>query len=289
MKKLRPRRSVLYMPGSNERALIKAQSLAADCVVFDLEDGCAPEVKVKARQIAVAAANSGDYGRREVIIRVNAIGSEWFQADLQAVAGSAADAICLAKVETAQQVLDVVALLEHYGASDKLTLWAMIETPLGVENAVAIAAASDRLSVLMMGTSDLVKEMRLRHSADRIGLHYALGRCVHSARLAGIDVIDGVHLDLSDAKGFAKACDQGRDLGFDGKSLIHPKQIDGANASFGLSDADIDHAQRVLAAWQQVESDAKAVAVVDGKLVEWLHVEEAKRVLVMASLLEETS
>ncbi len=289
MKELRPRRSVLYMPGSNERALIKAQSLAADCVVFDLEDGCAPEVKVEARQIAVAAANSANYGRREVIIRVNAIGSAWFQADLQAVASSKADAICLPKVETAQQVLDVAALLGQYGADDKLTLWAMIETPLGVENAVAIAAASDRLSVLMMGTSDLVKEMRLRHSADRIGFHYALGRCVHSARLAGIDVIDGVHLDLSDAEGFAKMCEQGRDFGFDGKSLIHPKQIDDANASFGFSDADIDYAQRVLAAWQQAESDAQAVVVVDGKLVEMLHVEEAKRVLAMADLLQVAS
>jgi citrate lyase subunit beta/citryl-CoA lyase len=283
--KIRPRRSVLYMPGSNARALEKAKSLAADSVVFDLEDACAPAVKVSARADVIAAVNRGGYGHREVVVRVNTIDSPWFMADIEAVAQSKADAICLPKIESAEHIMAVVELMERYGAGESMTLWAMIETPEGVDKANEIAKASCRLSVLMMGTSDLAKELRVRHTSCRSGFLYSLNRCVMAARLAAIDVIDGVCLDLADDDGFAAVCEQGRDLGFDGKSLIHPKQIAAANASFGFNADDIAHAKKILAAWRQAEAESKAVAVVDGKLIEILHVEEAQRVLAMATVI----
>ncbi|ROS05759.1 citrate lyase subunit beta/citryl-CoA lyase [Sinobacterium caligoides] len=285
MHQLRPRRSVLYMPGSNSRALEKAKTLAVDCVVFDLEDACAPEVKASSRTAVIEAVAGGGYGRRELVIRINSFDSPWFSDDIEAVAQSQADAICLPKVESAQQIATTVELLERYGADETMTLWAMVETPLGVEHALQIASASPRLTVLMMGTSDLAKELRLRHTADRAGFHYALSRCVIAARLAGIDVIDGVHLDLDDEAGLVTVCEQGRDFGFDGKSLIHPRQIAAANDSFGFSAEAVDHARRLLAVWQQAASASKAVAVLDGKLIECLHVEEAKRVIAMAELI----
>ncbi|CAH0991407.1 (3S)-malyl-CoA thioesterase [Sinobacterium norvegicum] len=282
---IRPRRSVLYMPGSNSRALEKAKTLAADCVVFDLEDACAPDVKATARNSVIEAVNQGGYGHREVVVRVNTIGSPWFNEDIEAVAQSQADAICLPKIESAAQIITVVELLDRYHAAASMTVWAMIETPLGVDKANEIAKASTRLSVLMLGTSDLAKELRVRHTPCRSGFLYSLNRCVIAARLAAIDVIDGVCLDLADDQGFATVCEQGRDLGFDGKSLIHPKQIAAANVSFGFNDDDVAHAEKVLAAWQQAEAESKAVAVVDGKLIEILHVEEARRLLAMAALI----
>ncbi len=276
---LTPRRSVLYMPGSNQRAMEKAKSLPADTLVMDLEDAVAPDQKDAAREQVVAAVNQGGYGYRELVIRVNGIDTPWFKDDVAAVAKSQAKAICLPKIESAEQVLQVVAALEAGGAAPEMEIWAMIETPKGVQQVNAIAAAHPRLSLLMMGTSDLAKDMRIPHTADRLGFITSLSLCVLAARAEGLDILDGVHLSLDDEAGLRALCEQGKQLGFDGKTLIHPKQIEVANQVFSPEAAEIDKAQRVIAAFEQAESEGKGVVVVDGKLVENLHVEETKRTL----------
>lgn len=283
---IRPRRSVLYMPGSNPRALEKARTLPADALVFDLEDAVAPEQKIAARANVVAAADSASYGKREVVIRINALATQWGEADLRAVAASAAVAVCVPKVESAEQVQVVARILDECGAPSTQTIWAMLETPLGILNAQAIAAAHPRLAVLVMGTSDLAKELRVPHRPDRLGFLTSLGLAVLAARAYGLDILDGVYLDLADADGFRAICEHGRALGFDGKTLIHPKQIDAANAVFGLDDAAIEQARRVIAAWEEAERAGSGVAVLDGKLVENLHAAEAQRVLVIAEAIE---
>lgn len=277
---VRPRRSVLYMPGSNQRALEKAKTLRADSVIFDLEDSVGPEMKVAARQQVITAVNAGGYGAREVIVRANSLDTEWGRADIEAIAASAADGLCLPKIERAEQLLDAIEILQH-GAST-MPLWPMVETPLGVENIDAIAGADPRITVLVMGTTDLAKELRVPHTPERIGLQYSLGRCVLAARRFGIDILDGVYLDLNDEPGFSQACEQGRALGFDGKTLIHPGQLVAANRVFGLSDSDIERAEKIIAAWKTAEAEGKGVVVVDGKLVEGMHVDEAKRQLDIA-------
>ncbi len=276
---LTPRRSVLYMPGSNQRAMEKAKSLSADTLVMDLEDAVAIDQKDVAREQVVAAVNQGGYGYRELVIRVNGVDTPWFQDDVAAVAKSQAKAICLPKIESAEQVVQVVAELDAGGAPSDMEIWAMIETPKGVQQVNAIAAAHPRLSLLMMGTSDLAKEMRIPHTADRLGFIACLSQCVLAARAEGLDILDGVHLALDDEAGLHALCEQGKQLGFDGKTLIHPKQIDVANQVFSPEPAEVDKAQRVIAAFEQAESEGKGVVVVDGKLVENLHVEEAKRTL----------
>lgn len=284
---IRPRRSVLYMPGSNPRALEKAKTLPADAVVLDLEDSVGPEKKAEAREAVVAAARRGDYAPRELIIRANALDSEWGEADIRAIAGSGADAVCLPKVETAAEVEQVVALLEDCGAPATMAVWTMIETPLGVQQCAQIAAAHERVKVLVMGTTDLAKELRVAHTPDRVGLLYSLGQCLLAARLQDCDILDGVYLDLNDEAGFQAACEQGRDMGFDGKTLIHPRQIAAANAVFGPAAADIERAHRIIAAWQQVASEGKGVAVVDGKLVEAMHLDESRRLLAIDAAISE--
>jgi citrate lyase subunit beta/citryl-CoA lyase len=280
--KLRPRRSVLYMPGSNARALEKAKTLSADSLVLDLEDAVSPDQKIAARGQVVAAVTAGGYGYREMVIRVNGLDTQWAEEDILAVAQAPVAAVCVPKVETAEQVLRVVELLEQGGADESVTVWAMIETPKGVVNVQAIAAAHPRLSLLMMGTSDLAKEMRIPHTLDRIGFITALSECVLAARLNGLDALDGVHLDLHDETSLRLVCEQGRNLGFDGKTLIHPNQIAVTNEVFSPKADEVERAGRIITAFTQAEAEGKGVVVVDGKLVENLHVDEARRTLAIA-------
>jgi citrate lyase subunit beta/citryl-CoA lyase len=279
---LRPRRSVLYMPGSNARALEKAKTLSADSLVLDLEDAVSPDQKIAARGQVVAAVTAGGYGYREMVIRVNGLDTQWAEEDILAVAQAPVAAVCVPKVETAEQVLRVVELLEQGGADESVTVWAMIETPKGVVNVQAIAAAHPRLSLLMMGTSDLAKEMRIPHTPDRIGFIAALSECVLAARLNGLDALDGVHLDLHDETSLRLVCEQGRNLGFDGKTLIHPNQIAVTNEVFSPKADEVERAGRIITAFTQAEAEGKGVVVVDGKLVENLHVDEARRTLAIA-------
>ena len=276
---VKPRRSVLYMPGSNTRAMEKAKTLDADTLVLDLEDAVAPDQKEAARKLVVDAVNAGGFGRRELVIRVNGLDTPWCAEDIRAVAKAPVAAVCLPKIESAQQVENVVEQLNAAGAPAEMEVWAMIETPRGVQNVNQIAAAHSRLTLLMMGTSDLAKDMRVPHTPDRIGFITPLSLCVLAARAEGLDILDGVHLSLDDEEGLRSVCEQGRQLGFDGKTLIHPKQIAVANEVFGPSEADVDKARRIIEAFAQAEAEGKGVVVVDGKLVENLHVEEAQRVL----------
>lgn len=279
---IRPRRSVLYMPGSNVRALEKAKALPADVFVLDLEDAVAPDQKVAARPNILAALREGGYGRRELVMRVNGLDTPWGDDDLRAAATSGAHAVCIPKVESAEQVHDIVARLERYGAPAEQALWVMAETPRGILNAQQICSAHRRLSVLMLGTSDLAKDLRVPHRPDRIGFITSLSLCVLAARANGLDVLDGVHLNINDADGFRAVCEQGRALGFDGKTLIHPNQVDIANEVFGLDQAAIEHAHRVIEVWENAEKQGMGVAVLNGKLVENLHAAEARRVLILA-------
>lgn len=283
---IRPRRSVLYMPGSNVRALEKARSLPADALILDLEDAVAPAQKAQARANVVEAVNSGAYSRRELVIRINALATEWGEQDLRAVAGSRAAAVCLPKVETAEQVRDVAQKLDAYGAAD-MAIWAMLETPRGILQVNAVAGSHPRLAVLVMGTSDLAKELRVPHTPDRLGFLASLSACVLAARAHGLDVLDGVHLDINDEVGLRAVCEQGRALGFDGKTLIHPGQIEAANVAFGSDQATIDRSRRILEVWAQAEREGLGVALLDGKLVENLHAAEARRVLAIADVIAE--
>ncbi|MDB6063101.1 MAG: CoA ester lyase [Verrucomicrobiaceae bacterium] len=280
---LRPRRSVLYMPGNNQRALEKAKTLAADALIFDLEDAVAPDQKIAARAVLIEAVKNNDYGRREIAIRINALATTWGADDIKAVASTSVHAVCVPKIESAEQVRAIALALEHNGAPPSMAIWAMIETPLGVLNAREIVAAHPRLNVLIMGTSDLSKDLRVPHTPDRLGFITSLGLCVLAARAYGLDILDGVDLDLSGSEAFRAICAQGRTLGFDGKTLIHPNQIAGANDIFGPSAAVIEHAQRVLEVWWAAEKSGAGVAVLDGKLVENLHAAEAERVLAIAA------
>jgi len=246
---LKPRRSVLYMPGSNERAMEKARELPSDVVIFDLEDAVAPEAKAAARDKVVAALNTGGYGDREVVVRVNGLDTPWAEDDLSAVAGSPATAALLPKVESGEAVNDALRLLDFAGASD-LPVWIMTETPRGVLDLDQILAGQPRLKTVVMGTSDLARDLRVSPLGKRLGLIHALSHCVLAARAHGIDIIDGVHLALDDTEGFRLACEQGRQLGFDGKSLIHPRQIEIANAYFGVTDEEVELAREIITAWQ---------------------------------------
>jgi citrate lyase subunit beta/citryl-CoA lyase len=267
---VRPRRSVLFMPGSNARALEKATTLPADALALDLEDAVAPEAKAQAREQVVAAVRRRGYGRREVVVRVNGLSTPWGRADLAAVATSGADAVLLPKVESPEAVGQVLG-----------ALWCMLETPRGILNASAIAA-SPRVAALVMGTSDLTKDLHARHTRDRLPLLTSLGLCVLAARAAGVAALDGVHLDLEDDAGFAAACRQARDLGFDGKTLIHPRTIAAANEVFAPAAADVDWARRVIAAHAEAIAQGRGVVVLDGRLIENLHVEDAHRTVALA-------
>ncbi len=285
---LRPRRSVLYMPGANARALDKARTLPADALILDLEDAVSPDAKAQAREQISQAVSAGGYGKREVIIRVNGLNTEWGEADLKAVATLPIDGVLLPKIESAQQIADAVKILDSVDAQRQLPIWIMAETPRGMLNINEIAGAP-RLKVIVMGTSDLAKDMRVRHTPDRVGLLVPLSLCVIAARAHGVEIVDGVYLDLNNDDGYRDACVQGRDMGFDGKTLIHPKQIEAANQTFAPSEAEVIHSQEVIAAWDQAQSEGKGVVVVNGRLIENLHVEEAKRVLALANAIAELS
>jgi len=272
---------VLYAPGANRRALDKARSLPSDGLILDLEDAVAPDAKAVARDTVVAALAEGGYGYRRRVVRINGLDTPWGEADITAMARAGADAILLPKVESVQAVQAAVAALDAAGGPADLPLWIMAETPRGILEIDAIAAAHPRLQVIVMGTSDLAKELRVRHTPGREGLLASLGRCVLAARARGLEILDGVYLDLRDAPGFAAACEQGRDMGFDGKTLIHPKQIEPANRAFGISAEALQQARQIIAAWREAQQSGSGVCVVAGRLVENLHVEEAERVVAM--------
>ena len=283
----RPRRSVLYMPGSNPRALAKARTLAADGLILDLEDAVAPDAKEEARRLVGAALAEGGYGGRELLLRVNGLATPWGQADLAAAATAGADAVLIPKVESADMVRQVEAALVAAGAPDSLALWCMIETPRGVLRVAEIAEATPRLAGLVMGTSDLAKDLHCAHTPDRQPMVTALGLTLLAARANGLAALDGVHLDLDDELGFEAACHQGRDFGFDGKTLIHPKTIAAANRVFAPSPLELDWSRRIIAAHAEAQAEGRGVVVVDGRLVEQLHVDNARRLVDLAARIGE--
>jgi len=278
----RPRRSVLYMPGSNARALEKGRGLAADALILDLEDAVAPDAKQLGREQIAAAIKEGGYGRRELAVRVNGLDSPWGEDDLKAAATMGADAVLLPKVESKDMISDAMAVLDAAGGPRDLPIWCMMETPLAMLHAEEIAFADKRVRCLVMGTSDLAKDLHARHTPDRIPFMASLELCILAARAAGIGILDGVHLDLEDDAGFRRACEQGLELGMDGKTLIHPKTIAAANEVFAPSAEEIEWSQRIIAAHAEAEAEGKGVLLVDGKLVENLHVENARRLVAMA-------
>jgi citrate lyase subunit beta/citryl-CoA lyase len=272
-----PLRSVLYMPSSNERALEKAKSIPCDGLILDLEDSVAPDAKPAAREAACTAAASGEYGRRTMTIRVNSIGTEWHEADLAAAAQAGPDAVVVPKVDSAEQVGRLVDALERAGAPDHTSLWAMIETPLAVLDVLSIARASDRLGAFVIGTNDLVKELYAEHVPGRAPILPSLHQILLAGRAAGIAVLDGVYNDVKDADGFLAECEQGRQMGFDGKTLIHPGQVEGANAAFAPSEQSVEDARGLIAAFE--EGQGSGVVTYNGRMVEALHVESARRTL----------
>lgn len=280
---VRPRRSVLFLPGSNPRALDKARTLAADGIIFDLEDAVAPAVKEAARAGVAAALRAGGYAPRELVVRVNPLDGAWGDEDLASIADLPIDAVLLPKVESAVTVHLASERLDALGAPRELALWCMIETPLGVLAAVQIAAASPRVATLVVGTSDLTKDLHARATPDRRPIMTALGLVVLAARAHRRAVLDGVQLDLDDAEGFAVSCRQGREFGFDGKTLIHPTQIAPANAAFAPAADEIAHARRIVAAYTEAAEAGRGAVRIEGRLVEALHVEEARRTLALAA------
>ncbi|TVT59643.1 MAG: CoA ester lyase [Sedimenticola thiotaurini] len=276
-----PLRSVLYAPGVNRRALEKARTLPIDCLILDLEDAVSPDEKRAARETVVEVLSAGGYGYRKRVLRINGLETEWGAEDIVAVAKAAVDAVLIPKVESPETVLEAIAALDAAGAAPDLPIWIMAETPTGILNINAIAAAHPHLEVIVMGTSDLAKEMRVRHTRGREGLMTALGLCLLAARAHGLTILDGVYLDLQDGDGFRAACEQGRNMGFDGKTLIHPQQITPANQLFGISAAELKQAETIVSAWQNALQAGKGVCVVEGRLIENLHVDEARRVIAM--------
>lgn len=285
---IRPRRSVLYIPGANARALEKARTLGADALIFDLEDAVAPERKDDARDLVVAALQAGGYGRSERILRVNAPGSPWFERDLAAALAARPDAVLVPKVEDPATIVACARALE--GAPD-IRLWAMIETPRAILDVDRIAAcASDptsRLDCLVMGVNDLAKETRARFVPGRAPMLPWLSSALLATRANGLDILDGVYNDISDPEGFAAECAQGRDLGFDGKTLIHPSQIAAANRAFAPDEAEVAQARAIIAAFARPENANAGVVALDGRMVERLHAQMAERVTALADAIAE--
>nr|A4WNM9.1 RecName: Full=(3S)-malyl-CoA thioesterase; AltName: Full=(3S)-malyl-CoA thiolesterase [Cereibacter sphaeroides ATCC 17025] len=270
-----PFRSVLYIPGSKERALEKAQGLAADAIIFDLEDAVAHDEKIHARDLLRKTLETADYGRRIRIVRVNGMDTEWGRDDVAAFAGSKADVILIPKVSSATDVQAVADLIPD------VPLWAMMETALGMLNAAEIAA-HPRLTGMVMGTNDLAKELTSRFRPDRLALQTGLGLCLLAARAHGLTIVDGVYNAFKDEDGLRAECEHGRDMGFDGKTLIHPAQLEIANEVFSPSSAEIELANRQIAAFEEAERHGQGVAVVDGKIVENLHIVTARQTLAKA-------
>jgi citrate lyase subunit beta/citryl-CoA lyase len=287
---IRPRRSVLYMPGSNARALDKARTLAVDGVILDLEDAVAPDAKEMARAQVVAAVKAGGFGHREVVIRVNGIDTPWISNDIDAAVAARPDAILVPKVSTTEQMEMLGQRLLDTHADPRIRFWAMIETPIAVFNIASLAAmAADsetRLTCFVMGTNDLAKETRARLVPGRAPMLPWLSTCVLAAHGHNVDVLDGVYNDLSDADGLARECEQGRDMGFDGKTLIHPSQIETCNRVFSPSEAEVAWARKIIAAFERPENKNKGVVQLDGRMVEIMHADMARRTVAIADAID---
>jgi len=279
---LRPRRSALYMPGANDKALEKAKSLPTDAIIFDTEDSVAPDMKVAARDKVAAAVRSGEYGSRELTIRVNSIETEWHLDDLRSAAQAGPDGIVVPKVGSAADVAAVERVIEAAGVPDHTRIWAMLETPEAVERAVEIATSSERLAVLIMGTNDLAKELRAALVPGRAPLLWGLARCLNAARYAGKVILDGVYNDVRDPEGFAVEAAQGAQMGFDGKTLVHPSQVEPCNSAFSPTAEEVEHSRRVIAAFDEGLAAGKGVITVDGRMIENLHVDNARRAIAIA-------
>jgi len=283
---IRPRRSVLYMPGSNARALEKAKTLPADGVILDLEDAVAPDAKAAARDQVVAAVKAGGFGAREVFIRINGLDTPWTADDLNAAAAAAPDAILIPKISNAEQLEMIAARLLGMHSDRRVRIWAMIETPTAIFNVRQIAAAATdaetRLAGFVMGTNDLAKETRARQVPGRAPMVAWLSTCVLAAREYGIDILDGVYNDISNTEGFAQECAQARDFGFDGKTLIHPNQIEACNAAFSPAPDEVAQARKIIAAFDLPENREKGVVQIDGRMVERMHADMARRTVAIA-------
>jgi citrate lyase subunit beta/citryl-CoA lyase len=286
---LRPRRSVLYMPGANERALAKAEALPADALILDLEDAVAPDAKAEARDRVCEAATSGRYGAREVTIRINGIGTPWHDDDLRAVAAAGPAAVVVPKVDSADAVHAIDKGLEAGGAPDHTAIWGMVETPVAMLHVEEIARASERLTVFVMGTNDLAKELQAEHVPGRQPLLTGLGLSLLAARATGKVILDGVYNDITDAAGFEAECVQGRQMGFDGKTLIHPSQLEPCNRVFAPTADEVDRARRIIEAFEQAEAEGRGVVTVDGRMIENLHVDQARRTLAVTAAIEALS
>ena len=287
---IRPRRSVLYMPGSNARALEKAKTLPADGVILDLEDAVAPDAKAAARDQVVAAVKAGGFGAREVFIRTNGFDTPWFSDDLTAAAAAAPDAILIPKISAGEQLQLIAQRLLSMHADRKVRIWAMIETPTAIFNVREIAAAATdaetRLTGFVLGTNDLAKETRARILPGRAPMLPWLATCLLAAREYGIDVLDGVFNDIADTQGFTEECAQARDMGFDGKTLIHPNQIEPCNAAFSPTADEVAAARKMIAAFDLPENKTKGVVQIDGRMVERMHAEMARRTVAIADAIE---
>lgn len=288
---IRPRRSVLYMPGANDRALQKAKELPADAIILDLEDSVAPEAKLEARDRVCAAVREGGYGRREVIIRTNALETVWGTADLLAAAEAAPDAILIPKVAHPGDIISSAKILKSVNAAEKTRLWAMMETPQAILNAREIAAVAmdpeNRLECLIMGTNDLLKESRARALDNRFAIVPWLALTIVAARAYGLDIIDGVYNDFRDEAGFRAECEHGRTLGMDGKTLIHPSQVAPCNEVFTPTEEEIAWSRKVIEAFAQPANAHKGVITVEGKMVERLHLVMARRTAAIAHAVQE--
>jgi len=276
---LRPRRSVLYMPAANERALEKAKAIPADALIFDLEDAVAPDAKAEARERACAMFVAGGYGNREITIRANGIGTQWHDDDLAAIAQAGPDGVVVPKVNSAADVHAIEAALERHGAPDRTRIWAMLETPVAMLHAEEICGASERLNVLVMGTNDLAKELHAQRVPSRQPLMGGLYLALLAARTADKVILDGVFNDIKDEVSFAAECSQGRQMGFDGKTLVHPSQVEPCNLAFSPEADEVELAVRIIAAFEEAEREGRGVVTVDGRMIENLHVDEARRVL----------
>jgi citrate lyase subunit beta/citryl-CoA lyase len=282
---VRPRRSALYMPASNARALEKARNLPADVIILDLEDAVAPDAKKTAREQAVAAIAGKGFGPREVVLRTNGLDTAWFDEDLAAAAAAGPDAVLVPKISSPEEVALVAHKLADRKAPPHLAMWAMIETPLAILDANFIAAAGRdpkmRLAVLVLGTNDIAKETRARIVPGRLPMLAALSAVILAARAHGLDVLDGVFNDIQDTAGFARECEDGRNLGFDGKTLVHPSQIEPCNAAYSPAETEVAQAKKIVAAFAAPENAGKGVITVDGRMVELLHAEMARRTVAL--------
>jgi citrate lyase subunit beta/citryl-CoA lyase len=285
----RPRRSVLYMPGSNARALEKARDIPADALILDLEDAVAPDAKEEARAQVVSAVKAGGYGKREIIIRANGLDTPWGLDDIKAAVAAKPDAILVPKISSADDVMRADKAMSDAGAPASMQLWCMIETPLAILNIQSIAAkaSSTRMTVWVMGTNDIAKELRGAHTADRVPMLTSLGLSIIAARAYGLVALDGVYNDIKNEEGFAAICEQGRDMGFDGKTLIHPSQVGPCNTIFSPDPETVDFARKTIAAFKLPENAGKGVLKVDGRMVEILHAEIAERTVAIADAIAE--